>query len=89
MNMGQGRRTAIALSVLVFASGLSGCEPWRRQAIRSDMGAGQSGQAARALEDPSFSRPEELKGFFKGNRKAGTLSPEAREIEESLGAVNR
>jgi hypothetical protein len=87
--MGQGRRTVIALGCVVIGLVLVGCEPWRRHAMRSDPGAGQSGQASRALEDPSFSRPAELKGFFKGNRSAGTWSSEAREIEENLGVVNR
>lgn len=82
------RRCGIGLACMGLVVTAGGCDPWRRQALRSDAGAGQSGQAAHALEDPSYSQPEELKGFFKANRKAGSLSSEAREIEESLGALN-
>jgi hypothetical protein len=57
--------------------------------MRSDASAGQSGQAARVLEDPSLSQPDELKGFFKANRSTGTWSSEAREVEQSLGVVDR
>lgn len=87
--MGQGRRVRAALGVIALAGAtLTGCEPWR-QAMRNEGGAAQGGEATRALEDPSFARPPEMQGFFKSNRSSGTWSQEAREIEESLGAVNR
>jgi hypothetical protein len=61
----------------------SSCEP-RKQLVRQPDPQADA-VADPVKDDPTFRRPEELQGFFKPNRRAGTLSSEAQEIENDLG----
>ena len=62
-----------------------GCEP-RKQALRSGL-TDVEPPADPVKDDPTFRRPQDLDGFFKKNRYAGTLSSEAQEIETNLGIL--
>lgn len=64
--------------------GLSGCEYWRKHRVREGSRFLEGSSSDPAASDPTFARPDELKGFFPG-RMQGTWSPEARNIERSLG----
>lgn len=76
----------VAILACAAVSLLAGCEPWHRQAVRpEDDPLNLTGSDPDAL-DPSFEKPEELKGFFKP-RGTASWSSEARSIEKSLGAV--
>ncbi len=71
------------IGLICLAIAVCGCDRWRKQTLRNDARDPQAGSDP-VSTDPSFERPSELQGFFKGGR-AGTLSPEARDIERSLG----
>lgn len=74
------------LALALVLPSLCGCEAWRRQSARSvPLTASEQVLADPVANDPSFAKPEELGGFFRGGRAQGTLSPEARDVEKSLG----
>ena len=74
----------------LFTAGLltaaPGCDH-RKQALRSGLTTDNEPPADPVKDDPTFQRPPDLKGFFKQNRYAGTLSSEAQEIETNLGIL--
>ncbi len=76
------RTGRLALSVGLIA-GLSGCDLLDRRAASKTPVYDDTPPSGAA--DPSFQKPEELRGFFKP-RPSGSWSSEAREIERSLGA---
>ncbi len=76
---------ALFLIAALLGTAAAGCEATRRQAARKEPAPTYSVPELGSVEgDPSFERPEELRGFFKSNRSAGALSSEARAIEQSL-----
>jgi hypothetical protein len=85
------RRSArpIVLAGIAAACALAGCNPAQRQAVRHRGPTTAEVLHDPAVEDPSLAAPEELQGFFKPSRSTGTWSREARQVEASLGAVDR
>lgn len=88
MSVNPRRTRAVVIGLTLTLPLLGGCEAWRRQNGRSGPVDAERVLADPALNDPSFTRPEELNGFFRGGRDQGSWSTEARSIEKSLG-VNR
>lgn len=76
-------RTIVCVLIGCGLVALSGCERLRKQSMRNNAELPAS-SIDPVAGDPSFQRPSELDGFFKGGR-AGTFSSEARDIEKSLG----
>ena len=74
---------AMALAAALLLA--QGCEP-RKQLVRQPDPQAEP-LADPVKDDPSFQRPEEMQGFFKKDRRTGTLSSTAKDIETDLGVL--